>query len=147
MASHLVNVGEKAPGSSLRDQSGNLVSLDDFREKKNVVLVFYPRDNTPGCTRQLCAIRDQLELFTDNDTVALGISPQDATSHKKFSNRHDLSFPLLVDSEKRVISAYGCRGTLITKRTVYGVNKEGSIVFACRGMPSNEEILKAFRQS
>ena len=142
--SHLLRVGEKAPDYCLRDHGGNPVTLKEFRGEKNVVLVFYPRDNTPGCTRQLCAIRDQSELFTDNDTVVFGINPQDSTSHEKFIRKHNLPFPLLVDREKTVVSAYGCRGTLMTKRTVYGINKEGIIVFARRGMPSGEEIRKAF---
>ena len=145
-SSHLLNPGDKAPHFSLRDQSGNVVTLDDFQGEKNVVLVFYPRDNTPGCTKQLCAIRDQFEQFADSDTVVFGINPQNSASHQRFIDRHNFPFPLLMDREKRIVSAYGCRGTLTTKRTVYGINKEGIIVFARRGMPSNEEILAAFRK-
>jgi len=144
--SHLLSLGEKAPDFNLSDQSGNQVTLEIFRGQKNVVLVFYPRDNTPGCTKQLCAIRDQFDLFAESETVVLGISPQDSSSHQRFINRHNFPFPLLVDREKIVVSAYGCRGKLMTKRTVYGINKKGIIVFARRGMPSIEEILKAFKE-
>ena len=80
------------------------------------------------------------------DTVVFGINPQDSASHRKFIDRYNFPFPLLVDREKRVVSAYGCRGALMGKRTVYGINKEGIIVFARRGMPSNKEILAAFRK-
>jgi hypothetical protein len=91
-ASHLLSVGDKAPAFSLRDQNGNLVTLKEFKTRKNVVLVFYPGDNTPGCTKQLCAIRDQFKLFADNDTVVFGINPQDPSSHKKFISRRSLPF-------------------------------------------------------
>ena len=145
-SSHLLSVGEEAPDFSLRDESGNPVTLKEFRGQKNVVLVFYPGDSTPGCTKQLCAVRDQFGLFTTSDTAVLGINPQDSASHRKFINRHNLPFPLLVDREKEVVSAYGCKGVLMTKRTVYGINKDGIVVFARRGMPSNEEILQAFKE-
>ena len=145
-ASHLLSVGDKAPAFSLRDQNGNLVTLEEFKAKKNVVLVFYPGDNTPGCTKQLCAIRDQFELFDDNDTVVFGINPQDPASHKKFISKRSLPFPLLVDGDKKAIAAYGCRGMLMTKRTVYGINMEGTIVFSRRGTPANEEILSALKE-
>lgn len=146
MASHLLSVGDKAPAFSLRDQNGNLVTLEEFKTQRNVVLVFYPGDSTPGCTAQLCAIRDQFEVFADNDTVVFGINPQDSASHGKFISKHSLPFPLLVDRDKKVISAYGCRGMLMTKRTVYGIDKEGTIVFARRGRPSNEEIINSFKE-
>ena len=142
----MLGVGEKAPGFSLMDQDGRPVNLDEHRGKKNVVLIFYPGDRTPGCTKQLCAVRDQFELFTDADTVVFGVNAQGAESHRRFVDKYNFPFPLLVDREKEVVSAYGCRGTLMTKRTVYGINKEGIIVFARRGMPSNEEILQAFKE-
>ncbi len=144
-SSHMLSVGEKAPAFSLSDHNGNAVTLDEYRGKKNVVLIFYPGDNTPGCTKQLCAVRDQRDLFSDSDTVVLGINPQDSPSHQKFVNRHGFPFPLLVDRDKKIVSDYGCRGFLLTKRTVYGIDKEGMIVFARRGTPSNDEILGAFR--
>ncbi|MCP4594398.1 MAG: peroxiredoxin [bacterium] len=145
-SSRLLNVGEQAPSFSLPDQNQNVITLDDFQGSKNVVLVFYPRDNTPGCTKQLCGIRDEFELFTKHDTVVFGINPQDAAAHRRFVDRHGLPMRLLVDRDREVVSAYGCRGTLATKRTVYGIDKKGMIVFARRGAPSSEDILRAFRE-
>ncbi len=144
--SQMLTVGEKAPAFSLPDQSGKIVTLDEHRGKKNVVLIFYPGDKTPGCTRQLCAVRDQFDLFTRNDTAVFGVNPQGTESHQRFAQKHSFPFPLLVDRNKDVVSAYGCKGVLVTKRTVYGIDKEGTIVFACRGMPSSEEILEAFKK-
>ena len=144
--SQLLRVGDKAPSFSLTDHDGNPVTLSEFSGKRNVVLVFYPRDNTPGCTKQLCGIRDKLDVFTINDVVVLGINPQDPASHRRFVDRHSFLFRLLADRDREVVSAYGCRGMLATKRTVYGIDKEGTIVFARRGMPSSEEILEAFKR-
>jgi len=140
----MLKIGDKAPEFSLKDQDGNLVELKSFLGKKNVVLVFYPGDNTPGCTKQMCAIRDDYSQFSAADAVAFGINPQDKDSHKKFVEKNKLPFPLLVDADKKVVTAYGTKGVLMTTRTVYGIDKKGIIVFAQRGMPSNQEILKAF---
>ncbi|MFH1417561.1 MAG: peroxiredoxin [Planctomycetota bacterium] len=142
----LLSVGEQAPDFSLEDQAGNLVTLREFRGGRNVVLIFYPGDDTPGCTKQLCAVRDQFGMFRDNDTAVFGVNPQDSKSHQRFIKAYDFPFPLLVDRGKKVASAYGCKGMLMTKRTVYGINKEGAIVFARRGKPSNEEIIAAFKE-
>ncbi len=143
-SSRLLEVGEKAPGFSLPDQDQHAVRLEDFAGKSNVVLVFYPHDHTPVCTRQLCTIRDDYELFEGKDVVVLGINNQLSSAHAGFAGKHSFPFKLLADPEKKVIAAYGCRGLLTTKRTVYGINKEGFITFAGRGKPSNAEILKAF---
>ena len=144
--SQMLTVGEKAPAFSLLDQSGNTVTLDEYRGKKNIVLIFYPGDHTPGCKKQLCAVRDQFKLFTNSDTAVFGVNTQGAESHQGFAHKHDFPFPLLVDGDKGVVSAYGCKGLLVTKRTVYGIDKEGTIVFASRGMPANEEVLDAFKE-
>ena len=142
----MLKIGDKAPEFSLKDQDGNLVELKSFLGKKNVVLVFYPGDNTPGCTKQMCAIRDDYSQFSSADVAVFGINPQDKDSHKKFVDKNKLPFPLLVDADKKVVAAYGTKGVLVTTRTVYGIDKKGIIVFAQRGMPSSAEILKAFTQ-
>ena len=142
----LREVGEQAPDFTLPDQDSNMVTLEEFRGKQNVVLVFYPGDSTPGCTKQLCAIRDDFDVFTARNTVVLGINSQGPASHRKFINRHRFPFRLLVDHAKEVVSAYGCKGAMTTKRTVYGIDQAGIIVFARRGRPSNEEILQAFQE-
>lgn len=137
-------VGDTAPDFTLKDHTGKTVELAAFRGKKNVVLVFYPRDETPGCTKQLCTIRDDFSQFTDADSVVFGINPQGADAHSQFVEKFNFPFPLLADPEKEVVAAYGCKGLLMTQRTVYGIDKEGKIVFAQRGAPDSDEILKAF---
>jgi peroxiredoxin Q/BCP len=141
-----VEVGSEAPLFVLKDQEGTTVTLKDFRGKKNVVLVFYPGDQTPGCTKQLCAIRDDFEDFKSADTVVFGVNPASAESHKKFIEKQKYPFPLLVDEKSELAKAYNAKGLLFTKRTVYGIDKEGKIAFAQRGMPADTEILAAFKK-
>ena len=102
----LLEVGMKAPDFTLPDADGNSVSLADFVGKK-VVLYFYPRDNTPGCTRQACAFAGAFEEFKQINAVVIGISKDSAASHKKFAEKHGLPFLLLADPELAAIQAYG----------------------------------------
>ena len=102
----MLEVGTKAPEFTLCDQKGNSVSLSDFLGKK-VVLYFYPRDNTPGCTRQACAFAAAYEDFKSRDVVVIGISKDSVASHLKFAQKHDLPFILLSDPELQAIRAYG----------------------------------------
>jgi peroxiredoxin Q/BCP len=140
----MLAVGNLAPAFALEDQDGNVVRLEDLRGKRNVVLVFYPGDNTPVCTKQLCAIRDDFTDFEKLDVAVFGINAQSAKSHKKFVEKQHFPFPLLVDSDKKVVTAYGTKG-LLTKRTVYGIDKDGRIVFAQRGLPGTDGVLAAFQ--
>lgn len=96
----------KAPEFTLKDQNGNTVSLTDFRGKK-VVLYFYPKDNTPGCTRQACAFAAAYEGFKSRDVVVIGVSKDSAASHHKFAQKYDLPFILLSDPELQAILSYG----------------------------------------
>ena len=102
----MLEVGMKAPAFTLPDKDGNLVSLSDFAGKK-VVLYFYPRDNTPGCTRQACAFAAAYEAFKALDAVVIGVSKDSAASHQKFAQKHELPFILLSDPELAAIQAYG----------------------------------------
>ena len=102
----MLQVGDKAPNFTLNDQEGNLVSLADFQGKR-VVLYFYPKDNTPGCTRQACAFAGAYQGFKDKDVVVIGVSKDSVSSHKKFAEKYELPFILLADPEKEVIQAYG----------------------------------------
>ncbi len=102
----MLEVGMKAPAFTLPDKDGNLVSLSDFAGKR-VVLYFYPRDNTPGCTRQACAFAGAFEEFKQIDAVVIGISKDSTASHKKFAEKHGLPFLLLSDPELTAIQAYG----------------------------------------
>ena len=102
----MLQIGDKAPDFTLNDQNGNPVSLADFAGKR-VVLYFYPRDNTPGCTRQACAFAGAYQAFKEKDVVVIGVSKDSVASHKKFAEKFDLPFILLADPEKEVIQAYG----------------------------------------
>ena len=99
-------VGTKAPDFTLFDKSNNAVSLSDFAGKK-VVLYFYPRDNTPGCTRQACAFAKSYDAFREDDIVVIGISKDSVASHQKFAEKYELPFILLSDPELQAIKAYG----------------------------------------
>ena len=100
-----LTVGDPAPAFSLPDAQGNLIGLADFQGKV-VVLYFYPRDNTPGCTKEACAFRDAYPDFEGQDVVVLGVSMDDAKSHAKFTTKYDLPFPLLIDADAAVATAY-----------------------------------------
>jgi peroxiredoxin Q/BCP len=104
-----LNVGDPAPTFELLDGDGNLVRLSDLQGKW-VVLYFYPRDNTPGCTKEACGFRDAYPDFESNAVVVLGVSTDDAKSHTKFATKFNLPFPLLVDEGGAVAERYGCYG-------------------------------------
>jgi len=101
-----IQIGDKAPDFTLENDTGQKISLKDLRGKK-VVLYFYPRDNTPGCTREACSFRDSLGSITSKDAVVLGVSNDNINSHKKFKQKYSLNFPLLSDPDKEVSKAYG----------------------------------------
>lgn len=101
----MLEIGMNAPDFSLSDQDGNIVSLSSFLGKK-VVLYFYPRDNTPGCTREACAFAAAYDGFREKDALVIGVSKDSVASHKKFATKHNLPFILLSDPEISVIQAY-----------------------------------------
>ncbi|MBI4418281.1 MAG: thioredoxin-dependent thiol peroxidase [Ignavibacteriales bacterium] len=107
--------GKKAPEFSLPDSEGQTVRLKDFRGKK-VVLYFYPKDQTPGCTKEACSFNDSLAEYRKRGAVVLGVSADSVESHSKFSRAYGLTFPLLSDGEKKVIKAYG----VWKKKSLYG---------------------------
>ena len=102
----MLEKGTKAPDFTLFDKDGNEVSLSDFSGKK-IVLYFYPKDNTPGCTRQACAFAEAFEKFKELDAVVIGISKDSVSSHVKFAEKYSLPFVLLSDPEHKVIEAFG----------------------------------------
>jgi len=104
-----LNVGDVAPDFSMSDADGNTVSLSGLKGQR-VVMFFYPRDNTPGCTKEACAFRDAYDGLQEKDVVVLGVSTDSAKSHTKFATKHDLPFPLLVDEDGAVGTKYGCYG-------------------------------------
>ena len=104
-----LQIGDLAPDFSLPDTQGNLVRLSDLRGRR-VVLYFYPRDNTPGCTKEACGFRDAYSDYQAQNVVVLGISTDDAKSHAKFTTKYELPFPLLCDADAVVAQAYGSYG-------------------------------------
>lgn len=106
----LPQVGQPAPDFSLTDGDGKTVSLADYRDKQAVVLYFYAKDDTPGCTKEACAFRDLGGEFAAKGAAILGVSPQDANSHTAFTGKYGLNFPLLSDPDHGMIEAYGSWG-------------------------------------
>ncbi len=107
--------GDQAPDFQLQDQNGNDVKLSQFRGK-NVVLYFYPKDDTPGCTQEACDFRDEHSALRDAGAVVLGVSPDDIKSHQKFATKFSLPFPLLADTGRQVCESYGVWG----EKSLYG---------------------------
>ena len=131
----MLTEGQKAPEFSLPAGGGQTVSLSDFRGKQNVVLYFYPKDDTPGCTKEACSFRDTREEFAAAGTAILGVSNDSVKSHERFAEKYHLPFPLLADEEKTVVNAYGVlkektnygRTYLGIQRTTFVIDKEGLI--------------------
>ena len=132
-------VGTPAPDFSLPDDAGVTVTLSALRGH-GVVLVLYPGDDTPGCTRQLCAFRDNWDLARQRGIQVFGVNPQSPASHGKFRQKFHFPFPLLVDRGQKVGALYHTNG-LIVKRTVYRIGPDGIIRFAQRGMPKPADVL------
>lgn len=105
----MLNLGDRAPDFTLPDADGNLITLSQLRGQK-VVLYFYPRDNTPGCTKEACGFRDLYNQYQENNMIVLGVSTDNPASHTKFMKKYQLPFPLLVDEGGKVASLYGSYG-------------------------------------
>jgi peroxiredoxin Q/BCP len=121
--------GARAPEFTLNDQNGRPVRLADFRGRKNVVIYFYPKDDTPGCTKESCAFRDHYAAFSDAGAEVLGISSDSESSHEAFAKKHRLPFSLLSDPGGKVRSAFGVPSTLglLPGRVTYVIDKQGVI--------------------
>ena len=130
----MLEIGMKAPDFILKDKGGNSVTLSSFLGKK-VVLYFYPKDNTPGCTRQACAFAAAYEGFREKDVVVIGVSRDSVASHQKFAQKYDLPFILLSDPELQAIQAYGVwqekklygKVSMGVVRTTFIIDEEGNI--------------------
>ena len=133
----MLSVGTKAPEFELPDQEGVMNSLKDYRGKK-VILYFYPKDNTSGCTKQACGFSDRYPQFTEKGAVVLGISKDTVASHKRFAEKYGLVFTLLADPERQVIEAYDVwkekknygRVSMGVVRTTYLIDEDGVIIRA-----------------
>lgn len=145
----MLKPGDTAPDFSLKDEDGRDVRLADFRGRSGVVLIFYPADNTPGCTRQLCTARDDADKYQAAGIAVFGVNPGSAQTHKRFSERHSMRTPLLVDDGARVTRAYDALMPIpllnIVNRTVVGIDREGVVRYYQRGMPSTQEIIGAMQ--
>lgn len=152
----MIEEGKKAPAVSLKDQDGKKVSLNDFKEK-NIVLYFYPRDNTSGCTLEACNFRNDFPDFRKLKAVILGISPDSIESHKKFADKFDLPFSLLSDEKKLVLEKYGVwkeksmygRKYMGVERSTFIIDKTGKVRKVFRKVKvadHNKEVMEALKE-
>ena len=146
-----VEVESVAPDFTLPSQAGEMVSLKDFVGTKPIVLFFYPKDDTPGCTKQACAFRDDYEEFGKLDAEVIGISSDSVDSHRRFASRHDLPFTLLSDEGGKVRKLYGVQNSfgLFPGRVTYVIDEEGMVrhIFSSQlGVERHvEEAIEALR--
>jgi peroxiredoxin Q/BCP len=141
----MIEPGQKAPSFSLEADDGRQVSLDDFRGKK-VVVYFYPKDDTSGCTAQACDVRDGMDRFHEVGAVILGVSPDSRRSHEKFKSKYDLNFPLLVDEDHSVSEAYGVwkeksmygKKYMGIERSTFIIDEEGVLEAVWRNVKAGE---------
>jgi peroxiredoxin Q/BCP len=130
----MLKEGTVAPDIEAPGDGGGTIRLADYRGKKNVVLYFYPKDFTPGCTREACSFRDNYAEVEKYDAVIVGVSADSVDSHDRFRDRHNLPFPLVSDPDKAIVRAYDADGLLglTTARVTYVIDKEGVIRRAFR---------------
>ncbi len=152
----MIEEGKKAPAVSLKDQDAKNVSLNDFKGK-NIVLYFYPKDNTSGCTKEACNFRDDFPDIKKLKAVILGISPDSVNSHKKFADKFDLPFRLLSDEEKHVMEKYGVwkeksmygRKYMGVERSTIIIDKTGTVrkIFRkVKVVDHNKEVMEALKE-
>ena len=147
-----LKVGDKAPDFTLPSQMGDNVTLSEFFGKKAIVLYFYPKDESAGCTREACRFRDSYDAFTDLGAEVLGVSSQSVESHKSFASHHGLPFLLLSDVEGKVRQLYGVPATMgiIPGRVTFIIDKKGVVrhVFSSQFQPEKhiEEALKILKE-
>ncbi|MDB9446279.1 peroxiredoxin [Anabaena sp. CS-542/02] len=147
-----VKVGDTAPDFTLSDQNGSRVSLRDFRGKKAVVLYFYPKDDTPGCTAESCGFRDQYEVFKTAGAEVIGVSGDSPQSHQQFAAKYNLPFTLLSDKDNKVRKEYGATMAFgfVPGRVTYVIDQEGVVQFVLDTMfnfqAHVEEALKTLQE-
>ena len=138
----MLAVGTIAPDFSVPDQDGSRVALSALRGK-NVVLVFYPADDTSICTAQLCEFRDNWSTAQAKNALVFGVNPASGRKHQKFREKYTLPFPLLIDEGQKIAKLYQAGGWFVPKRTVYLIGPDGTIRYAQRGKPTPVEVLAA----
>lgn len=148
-----IEIGQAAPDMKLVNDSGEKVSLTDFKGKY-VVLYFYPKDMTPGCTTEACDFRDQHESFAGLDAVIIGVSPDSRDKHEKFKQKHDLPFQLLVDDEHKLAEAFDVwklkknfgKEYMGIERSTFLLDKEGCLVKEWRKVKVKDHVAEALRE-
>lgn len=137
--------GQLAPDFTLEDENSNSYTLSDFRDKSPVVIFFYPKAGTPGCTKQACGIRDNISNFEENDIAIFGISVDSKEAQKKFKEENNLNFPLLSDEDKSVSKAYDVLNNFgVSSRVTFIIDKEGKIAHILRDINISEHAKQVF---
>jgi peroxiredoxin Q/BCP len=155
----MVKIGDSLPNISIEDDNGNRINLFELsKKKKNIVIFFYPKDNTPGCTKEACSIRDNYQQILDKGALIFGVSKDSLNSHKKFKEKYNLPFPLLSDPKLELAKAFGAYGKKRTGmgliRSTFVTDKDGKIfhIFGLTGYPKvttsnhGEEILNVLNK-
>jgi peroxiredoxin Q/BCP len=148
VSSELPAVGSKAPDFVATASDGSSVSLRELLKSGSVALFFYPGDDTPGCNRQLSAVRDDLADFRAAGIQPFGVNPAGIESHAKYAAKFEFNFPLLIDADRAIAGAYGAvkeNGKSI-QRSVLGIGRDGTIRFAVRGAPPPVEVIAALEK-
>ena len=145
MAEGLLPVGSEAPVFTAQTTDGERISLPDFRGRQSVLLMFYPQDDTPGCTKQMCLARDEGERYRQAGVARFGVNPGSLQSHAEFHDKYDLDFPLIVDQDAEIASAYGVLGADEVSRATSRIDRDGRIVYAQPGTHGAAEVLGALR--
>jgi thioredoxin-dependent peroxiredoxin len=144
MAEGLLPVGSEAPVFEAETTEGERMALTDFRGREAVLLMFYPKDDTPGCTKQMCAARDEGETYRSRGVARFGVNTDSLESHRKFRDKYTLDFPLIVDRDADIASAYGVlREDGGVGRATYLIDRDGRIAYAEKGAHGADEVLEA----
>ncbi len=147
-----IKEGQKAPYFEGSDQNGNKISLDNYKGRK-LVLYFYPKDNTPGCTNEACSFRDNYTEMTNSGFDVVGVSADSEKSHMKFAEKFKLPFPLIADTDRKILEAYGAFGEkkmygktfLGIKRTTYIINEEGIVEKVIKKVDTKDSASQIFK--
>ncbi|MDT7901380.1 MAG: peroxiredoxin [Acidianus sp.] len=146
----MVRIGDKAPLFEAISDDGDKIALSDFIGKHNIVLYFYPKDDTPGCTREACAFRDNWDLLKDYDVVVIGVSSDSVESHKRFKEKYKLPFILISDPDGKIRELYGAKGFILPGRVTFVIDKNGIVrhIYKSQFNPANHvnEALKALEK-
>jgi peroxiredoxin Q/BCP len=144
-----IKIGSSIPAFTLPDQNGNPFDITSVLGKKNLVIYFYPKDDSPGCTAQACSFRDQFEVFTEADALIIGISGQSVESHKEFAEKHRLSFILLSDEGDKIQKLFGVPKSLLgflPGRVTYIADKAGKVIYIFNSqMQATKHVEEALR--